>query len=271
MGLPSLCVTSRSARLKVFHYLLKVSTIWILTTLHGYSPHALITLSPKLSAVETGSSYSCSALHIKGKATIAWLWKTPQTGQSTEFISRRSVLFIWQAGAVQAHCKSPAMKAAVRNTPLPLWLSGKQRERKRALRFPNPAKATLCLLDAVIAKEEGAPPVQKKNFLNKIREEEEKKSHLEGKALYCIDVLDSFFDLMLTLILYNSGGVNGATHFPSPSKDLGRATATQCWHWELLCLGALDSCRTQGSRGSHEGQPHNTHKTPPKYTCVYLY
>lgn len=65
----------KSESLKVFHYLLKASAIWILTELHGYSSHALVTsLSPALFAAER-QPRSCSALHIKGKATIGELWK----------------------------------------------------------------------------------------------------------------------------------------------------------------------------------------------------
>lgn len=189
----------------------------------------------------------------------------PRTGQRTEFISRQSVLFIWEVGAVQACRKSPATKAAVRNTPLLLWLSGKQWERKRAPRFPNPTKATLSLLDAVVAKGEmGSASTRGRGGGGKFRQDrggdrKEKKS-LWRKNSVSVSALDSCLWPRADAHLVQFQR-SGPTHLRSPSRDLSRATATQCWHWELLCLGAFSSSRTRGSRGGGGGAAtSHTHK-----------
>lgn len=97
--------------------------------------------------------------------------------------------------------------------------------------FQNPTKATLALFHAVIAEEErSAARIEKKNK-KKNRQGQgggrKKKNTWKKKTLYSINALDSFFDLMLTLVLHNSGGENAAAHLPSPSRDLGRATDTR--------------------------------------------
>lgn len=196
---------------------------------------------------------SRSALHIKGKATIEELWSNAPSwprhrgGEQAE----RS------PGARPAPGQLPGT-ARGRSDSAPRW------ERKRAP-IPKPhqghARPASCCHST---RGKGhCQDGEKKIKIDKVREEEGKKNTLgRKKTLHSIDALDSFFDLMLTLALHNSGAVNGATRLPSPSRDLGRATETRAAPGTALpCLGAFSSCSMKGSRGG-EGQPQNTHIPP---------
>lgn len=186
----------------------------------------------------------------------------PRPGRSTGLVSRQSVLFMRQRARPRTR---PG--AAARNSPRPLWLSAALgKETRFHLRAPPRPRLPWFMLSQ--HKRKGALPGWKKNKnkIDKVREKEGKKRKItwKKKTLYSINALDSFCDLVLTLALHNSGGVNGGTHLPPPA---GTSAGPRARERPAPCPQQLQPESGQG----REGGAATEHAHSPKYTCVRLH